>query len=167
MRAERDLFQLLSFQIELPYTAASVPDVNPPAGGIVTEVIGVISVLDGLEELERRTVKDLYGAVLGTCNVQASVGRDVKNTLRLSKTRDRMRPFSGLEVDHLDGIVAKRGDKQAAAPQVQRHVVNASLHFRQLNGLLKPQRFIGLSPIRLVDANNNIANRFAAPILTA
>lgn len=43
-------------------------------------------------------------------------------------------PPSG-DIDHLHRIVAERRHEKAAAPRIEKHVVNPTLHVRQGNGV--------------------------------
>src|SRR5215470_2882198 len=121
--------------VEFAQGAAAVPNIHLPAGEIVSNVVGVISIFDSLEKLEGNTVEDLHCAVLGTRYTQAVIARDIQHTLRLLKSRDGLRALARLEVDHFHGVVAKRGDKQPLAFPVNRHVVYAPQYFWQLDCL--------------------------------
>src|SRR5262244_1930456 len=100
MRSQFYFRDLLSLHVELAQATTPVSDIDPLARGIEPQVIGVISILNALEELERCSVKNLYGAILGTGYVHAPVRREVKNALRFCKTRDCICPLTSLEVDH-------------------------------------------------------------------
>jgi len=66
MRIQFGLRDLFPVRVEFCQSTVPVPDVDLPACGVVSEVIGVIAVFNGFEELERTTVKYFDCAVFGT-----------------------------------------------------------------------------------------------------
>jgi hypothetical protein len=63
----------------------------------------------GIEKLKRRAIEDFRGAANTVGGIQA-IGRSVEEqSLRLRQTRQRPDPLAGLQIDHLDSIVAQGG----------------------------------------------------------
>ena len=54
--------------------------------------------------------------------------RQHKNALRLVKTSNASDVFAGLEIDHLDGIVAERGHHQTLMRGINREMIDAAVH---------------------------------------
>src|SRR5262249_1856734 len=121
---------LLPVGVEFSKRSAPEPDINPLARGIVPQVIGVVAVLDGFEELQRRSVEYLYRTVFATGNEQLILVRYVERALWLLQSGDCVRALSGSKIDDFDRVVTERRNKQAFPHNVQRHVVDAPLYIR-------------------------------------
>src|SRR5215470_12757757 len=110
---------LLSFVVQFSERSAAESDIHPLARLIVTQVVSVVAVLDGLEKLKRDSVEYLDRAVLAAGNEQPILVRDVQRSLRLLQSGDRVGAFSGFEVDDFDRVVAERGNKEPLARDIQ------------------------------------------------
>src|SRR5262245_25214058 len=130
MRTQLGFSDLLTFSVQFSQTTVRVSDIDLLMGGIVSQVIGVVSIIDGLEKLQRSAIKHLHCAVFGTRNKQTVFIRNKERTLRLSKARDCIRALASLQIDDLDGVIAKRRNKQPLTFDINRHVVDASLNVR-------------------------------------
>src|SRR5262249_16783710 len=119
VRIKFGLSDLLPVRVQFTERTAPESDINPLARGIVAQVIGVVAILDSLEELQRRAVKYLYRAVLAAGYEQPILVRNVEHSLWPFEPRDCIRAFAGSEIDHLYRIVAKRRNEQALPPNVE------------------------------------------------
>src|SRR5712692_1081182 len=61
---------LLPFGVQFSERSAAKSDIHPLARGIVTQVVGVVAVLDGLEKLKRSSVEYLDRTILAARNKQ-------------------------------------------------------------------------------------------------
>src|SRR5262245_33841938 len=77
VRSQLRFRDLLPVGVEFSKRSAAESDINPLARGIVAQVIGVVAVLDGFEELQRRSVEYLYRTVFATGNEQPILVWDV------------------------------------------------------------------------------------------
>src|SRR5260370_31857560 len=67
---------LLPFGVQFSERSAAKSDVHPLARGIVTQVVGVVAVLVGLENLKRSSAEYLYRDVLAARNTHPILFRD-------------------------------------------------------------------------------------------
>ena len=130
---------LLSVRVHLSERSAAESDIHPLACGIVPQVVGVVAVLDGLEEVKRASVEHLDGSVLAARDEQSILARDVECALRFLQPRDRVCAFAGFEVDDFESVVAESRNKQPLASNVDRHVVDTALYIRHFYRLLQLQ----------------------------
>ena len=52
--------------------------------------------------------------------------RDIGDSLRCAEAPDRMNSFALSQVEHFDGVIAKRTNKQSFASGIEREMVDAS-----------------------------------------
>src|SRR5262245_33118353 len=141
MPGELRLFEKLTGRrIDGSNRSASEPDVQSLGGSVVADVVRVVAELDvgrrpkivGTEQLKAVALPIRYRDPLG-------VGGD-RDPLWLAETRQTPEMRSGLEVEHLDRVVAECCDEQTLRRCVKGEVIDAALDTRQLDGTHLPQR---------------------------
>ena len=100
---------------------------------IVADVVGVAPIRDGLYQLERAAIKNAQRAVRSVCDVNPVCIGCVFDPLRFMKTGYCVYLLRILDIYYFERIVAERGDKQALALDIDRHVVDAPLDVGHLN----------------------------------
>src|SRR5260370_18441664 len=80
VRVQPRFRDLLPFGVQFSERSAAESDIDPLARGIVTQVVGVFTVFDGLEKLKRSSVEYLDRAVLAPRHKQPLLVRDVQRS---------------------------------------------------------------------------------------
>jgi hypothetical protein len=131
---------LLSVGVHLSERSVAETDIHPLACRIVPQIVGVIAVLDGLEELKRRSIEHLHRSVLAARDKQPILVCDVERALWFLQPRDRVCAFAGFEIDDFHRVVAQSRNKQPLARDIQRQMIDAPLYAGQRDGLFELER---------------------------
>src|SRR5689334_5759822 len=135
MPGEADVAQRRAgVRVHEPQRTLAVADDDRPGCGVETDVVRVIERVDTLEYGKRATLHEVEPAALTVCDVEAIRLRHIGEALRfLEAAETALVPISG-DVEHLDRVVAERGDEQALALQVDREVIDATIDARHFDG---------------------------------
>src|SRR5262245_52534832 len=122
--------------------AAPESDVESFGAGVVAHVVGVVSELDGRHRPKIVGIQQLNALALAVRHRdEPCVGRN-RDALRFVKAGQTLEMSIPFDVEHFDGVVAKRGDKEPPRRCVERQVIDAALDARQLNGAELIQRLL-------------------------
>src|SRR5262245_61974034 len=112
MALEFDLADLItSRSINNAEPAVSETDIHAAGGCIVSNVVGVIGKLYGLNHLERRSIEHVASAAFRIGDENLVKFRNETDTLRLMQTGDAMDTLARAKIQNLYRVVPKRGDK--------------------------------------------------------
>src|SRR5262249_17607361 len=104
MSVEFNVGKLSSILIDNSESAAAIADPQPILLRIVADIIRVVPVSDGLQQLEGCAIENAQRSVRSICDVNPVRVRRVRDPLRLMKTGDRVHLLRILDVDHLKRI---------------------------------------------------------------
>ncbi|HSU04154.1 MAG TPA: hypothetical protein VLI93_01155 [Acetobacteraceae bacterium] len=90
-----------------------------------------------------RRPEDPHRAVAGVGDKHKIDFFCVADALRFIESGDALLPLLAWYIDHLDRVVAKRGDDQALATAIEDHVVDPPADIGQRNRTLENQRWFG------------------------
>src|SRR5438445_4518694 len=133
MRVELDVAQFVSAQIKDSKSTAAVEHMDLVGGGIKTNYVCVVTVLDCLQELRRGGIVDPAGASLSVGYKEPVRTRHVQHSLRLMQAGNGMEPLCTFDVEDFQTVVPQRGDKQPLVVQVHREMIDAPLDIGHRN----------------------------------
>src|SRR6476646_7692462 len=117
--------------------AAAKAHINSLRRGIVAHVVGVILKIDFTEQLKILAIIDVAHptAIVGD---KQSTG-DISDALGRSQTADGVNPRALMQINHLDGVVPERANKQSFARIIESEMIDPPIDSRQRNRLLQLQ----------------------------
>src|SRR5579871_2039427 len=93
----------------------AISDDHSATARIVANIVGIVGELHRVHELKCRAIENFRSAINTVGGVQAMGRIIVKQSLRLRQTRQRPDSLAGLQVEHLDSVVAQGGHEEALA----------------------------------------------------
>src|SRR5438094_5121723 len=140
MGVEFDVAQFVSAQIKDSKSAATVAYIDLLGGCIKTNVVGVVTVRNCLQEPKRVGIVDPASAILCVGNEEPVLAWHVEHALWLVQPGNRLEPLRAFDVEDFYCVVLQSGDKQPLVVQVHCKVIDPAFHSGQGNCLLKLQR---------------------------
>src|SRR6476620_1245556 len=103
---------------------------------IITNIVGVIFKTQFPNHLERFSIVYLANTAFVIGNKQTIQFRGISDSLRCGETGDRVDSLAFTQIEHFDGVIAKRTNKQPFAVRIEREMVDPSFDTRQWERLL-------------------------------
>lgn len=102
----------------------AVADDHIAACRIDADIVRIILQIDASDRAEIGTPEHPHGPVAGVRHEHQIRSFSVGNALRLREAHDALHAFARREMDHLDGVIAKRRHDEALALLIERHVID-------------------------------------------
>jgi hypothetical protein len=112
------------------------------AAGVISNVVGISREFCCVQKLKSSRVKQFGNAIFGAGDDQAIGRRLVVRSLRLGEIGECPQTLAGIYIEHLDGMVAKRGDEEPFPLHIGAEVIDAAIDIWQLNSACQRQRLL-------------------------
>jgi hypothetical protein len=106
--------------------AGSKSDDQTSCPRIQANVVGIVTQIDPAGRREIGRMEEPDGAIAPTGDGKEIDARDKGNALLLLESSEPADHAAGREVDDIDGVIAELGHRQMAAPEINRHVIDAA-----------------------------------------
>ena len=130
----------LQFQVDNAQGAVAISDEQFAGLRIESQIVGITVKIMRFHLLKSCAVVGVDMSGLAVGNVEPVSFRPIEESLRLMKSSDTLNDPAGIYIDHLHGIVAKRGNENPFARRIDRQMIDASFHTGKRDRLLEPQR---------------------------
>ncbi|HSV62427.1 MAG TPA: hypothetical protein VLH83_03715 [Chthoniobacterales bacterium] len=134
MGGQRDRSDLFSIDwIDEGYSAIAESNQDSMADSVVPDVVGIVAEIHFRNLGERFAIVDFARALFVIGNKEAIQLRDEGDTLGRTGLRNGTHPLATPQVDHLDGVVAKRADEQSVASRIESEMVDPTFNSGKRN----------------------------------
>jgi hypothetical protein len=100
-------------------------------GGVVPNVVGIPTDIDGPARLQCGRIHELQGPGVAVCNGhRAKIGKN-GDALRLVKSRKRSHNHVLIGIDDFYRVISKRGNKETPPLGIERQMIDTSADIRQ------------------------------------
>ena len=97
--------------VDDPYSTAAKTHINSFRRAIVAHIVGIIGKIHFAYKLKGIGIIDVANSTFIIRDEKAIQLRNKGNTLRRSKTTDRVNALAFVQVDHFDSVIAQRTNK--------------------------------------------------------